>query len=538
MSNIITSTKKKIILEPEKQIITQSQFAMSTLMLKGTPFNFDLHGPFRDIYDWPKKRILLKTARQVGKSTFLSAFALTHSARHKHKRTFYASTSEKQAREFARVKLNEFLHRSPRIRPFLLNDAQGEVNDSVFEKQFSNGSGITVSYMKDDADRTRGYSADLLMLDEVQDMDHTQMPVVEEILSASMTPMRFYTGTPKTMDNHIEHKWNQSTKHEVFFKCKSCNKFNSIGYKNIGKKGPVCASCGGYLDITRHVWVPTYDKTGPTPYYLGARLPQPALLLHTSTQEKWEDLIYKYETYDEGKFINEVLGISHSTGKRLLTQDDIVEHSTGEATIVGMPNERIFRMFDMFVMGIDWTGDGVSNVSKNAVVVYGRRAGDPAYKAQVVYKRIFPRQDLMKTIEEIVVVARMFKVRVVGADAGEGALNNAYLAEALGANRVQPFRYGAYDLPARLSKDMRTVYLDKTQAVDDFFMHFKKGQFILPPFETFTEESEHLLAEYEVTTKSGRKIWTHSPSIPDDFLHAMIFGYNAYKMAMGSLKFY
>ncbi len=531
LPKIITSTH-------DEKIITQSQFAMATLELKGKPFNFDQHGPFKDIYDWPKKRILLKTARQVGKSTFLSAFSLTHSARNPHQRTFYASTSEKQAREFARVKLSEILNRSPRIRSILLNSAMGDINDSVFEKQFSNGSGITISYMKDDADRTRGYSADLLMLDEVQDMDHTQMPVVEEILSASLTPLRFYTGTPKTMDNHIEHKWNLSTKHEVFFRCKKCRKFNSIGYKNIGKKGPICTSCGGYLDITSYVWVPTYENTGKEPYYLGARIPQPALILHSGHPEKWEDLLFKYDTYDESKFVNEVLGISHSTGKRFLTQDDIIEQCTGEPVVTGVPSERMFRMFDMFVMGIDWTGDGVDNISKNAIVIYGRRVGDPKQRIQVVYKKIFPRQDFTKTMEEIIGIARMFKITVVGADAGEGALNNATMSTALGAHRVQPFRYGGFDLPARLSKDKRTVYLDKSSAVDDFFMHLKDGEFILPPFETFTEESSHILAEYEVVTKSGRKIWTHSPSVPDDFCHAMIFGYNAYKMAIGRLKFY
>ena len=90
------------------KIITSSQFAQTTLMLKGKPFNFDLHAPFRDVYNWPKERIILKTARQVGKSTFLSAFALTTSARKRHYRTFYASTSERQAKEFARVKLNNY----------------------------------------------------------------------------------------------------------------------------------------------------------------------------------------------------------------------------------------------------------------------------------------------------------------------------------------------------------------------------------------------------------------------------------------------
>jgi len=152
-----------------------------------------------------------------------------------------------------------------------------------------------------------------------------------------------------------------------------------------------------------------------------------------------------------------------------------------------MPTERMFRMYDIFVMGIDWTGDGVSNVSKNAVVIYGRRAGDPKQRLQIVYKKIFPRQDFMKTMEQITIIANVFKVRLIGADAGEGALNNAYLAEKLGANRVQPFRYGSFDLPVRLSQDKRTVYIDKTQAVDDLFI-------VLPPFETFTEEAEHLLA--------------------------------------------
>jgi hypothetical protein len=49
-----------IILPEQKKIISQSQFAMATLMLKGKPFGFGLHGPFKDIYDWPKKEYFLK----------------------------------------------------------------------------------------------------------------------------------------------------------------------------------------------------------------------------------------------------------------------------------------------------------------------------------------------------------------------------------------------------------------------------------------------------------------------------------------------
>ena len=135
-------------------------------------------------------------------------------------------------------------------------------------------------------------------------------------------------------------------------------------------------------------------------------------------------------------------------------------------------------------------------------------------------------------------VANAFRVTVIGADAGEGALNNAYLATHLGSNRIQPFRYGAFTLPARLSEDKRTIFLDKTQTLDDLFMHLKQGQFILPPFETFQEEKKHLMSLFEVVTRAGRRIYSHSPSDSDDFAHAMAFGYNAYKLASGQLKFY
>ena len=519
------------------RIVRPSDFAKASLMLKGKPFSFELHAPFEEVYNWPKDRILLKTARQVGKSTLLASFCLTNSARTSHRRTFYASTSERQAKEFARVKLNELLSRSPSIRKILFNKNAGDINDAVFEKQFSNGSGITISYMKEDADRTRGYSADTLMLDEVQDMDPNELPVVEEILSASLDPSRFYTGTPKTMDNHIEHKWSMSTMHEVFFRCKRCRKFNSIGYHSIGKVGPICTSCGGLLDIANPTIVPTYDKYGKEPYYLGIRIPQPALMLHTSFPAKWKDLLMKYETYDEAKFNNEVLGLSHSTGTRFITKDELISHSTGTPPVDYLTDE-VASKFDLFIMGVDWSGDGVNFVSRNACVVYGRVAGDPKQRLQIVYRKVWPKEDMMKTIREMVRVANSFNVAMVGVDAGEGALNNAYLAEALGANRVQPFRYGGFDFPVRLSQDKRTLYIDKTQGLDDLFMSIRAGKFIFPPEPMMVEEHKHILALFEVTTRAGRRIYSHSPSDPDDFAHAMCFGYNAFKIVTGQLKFY
>lgn len=517
--------------------ITGSEFASIVLKLKGKPFGFNLHKPFEDVYNWDKERFVMKTARQVGKSTFLASETLTKSMSNPYLSTFYASTSKSQSQEFSRTKLSEMLDRSPRVYDRLMNKRYGEVVDSVFQKQFSNGSKITLSYFMSDANRTRGYSADTLMLDEVQDMDQTELPVVEEILSSSLNISRYYTGTPKTMDNHLEHKWSLSTKHEVFFKCTGCRAYNDIGRQNIGKKGPICSRCGKMLDIAHPVVAPTYDPTGDAPYYTGIRIPQPALLLHTSFPKKWDDLLNKFETYEVAKFNNEVLGLSHSLGTRFITEDDLISIGTGSPT-VDRPTQSMMKMFDLFVMGIDWSGDGVNYNSRNAAVIFGRRSGDPSHRLQVVYKKVWPRGDMIQTVKEMVATANAFRCVVVGADAGEGAMANAYLATELGANRVQPFRYGAYALPAKLSEDKRTIYLDKTQALDDMFMTIKKGGFILPQYETMIEEAKHLLALFEVVTKNGRRIYSHSPSDPDDFAHAMTFGYNAYKVAVNRLKFY
>ncbi|MDF1879648.1 phage terminase large subunit family protein, partial [Sulfurimonas sp. SAG-AH-194-C20] len=452
----------------------------------------------------------MKTARQVGKSTFLAAETITKSESTPHHVTFYASTSERQTKEFSNVKLTELLHRSPRMKEALLGDG---ANDSVFNKKFTNGSGVTMSYMKDDADRTRGYSADTLMLDEVQDMCTSEIPVVEEILSASLNPVRYYTGTPKTMDNLIEHKWSQSTMHEVFFKCSGCNSYNDIGRANIGKTGPICSKCGKNLDISHPIVLATRPSTNKDPYYLGIRIPQPALMLHTKFSDKWKDLLIKFETYEEAKFNNEVLGLSHSSGTRFITEDDLISIGTGFPAMA-RPTQELFSMFDLFVMGIDWSGDGQSFLSKNAAVVYGRRAGDPRQRLQVVYKKIFPKGDMIEAVDEMAMIADVFRCVLVGTDAGEGAMANAYLARRLGHERVQPFRYGAFSLPASLAKDKKTIYLDKTQALDDFFMGLKDGTFILPQYETIKEEMAHLLALFEVVSKSGRRVYSHSPAAP------------------------
>ena len=284
------------------------------------------------------------------------------------------------------------------------------------------------------------------------------------------------------------------------------------------------------------VWASTRESGGREPIYVGARVPQPALGLHTMFEEKWKDILIKYDG-DPTTFYNEVLGISHSSGTRTITEDNIIQCCTGPKPRE-FPDENIFRKFGHTFMGIDWSGDGQSLVSKNTIVIIGIRNGDVSLTPRILFSKVYPRQDYMTTINDIVMLANAWKVRLVGADAGEGALNNSFLADKLGANRVQPFRYGSFSYPVSKSKDGQTIYVDKTTAIDDVMKKIIQKGIEFPSYDFFKESATHILAEYEVTTSTGKKIWTNGNVKPDDVLHSIVFGGLALKVFTQSLKFY
>jgi len=142
----------------------------------------------------------------------------------------------------------------------------------------------------------------------------------------------------------------------------------------------------------------------------------------------------------------------------------------------------------------------------------------------------------MITIKDVVRRLNFYRPMKVGVDAGEGALNNSYLADALG-EIIQPFRYGKFDKMIKLSADKLTIYLDKTTVIDDYYKALKGSKFLFPKEQLMIEPTEHLLSEHEHVTKSGYRIWQRGVA-PDDFLHSSVFAYNAYKIAVGAVKFY
>lgn len=66
----------------------------------------------------------------------------------------------------------------------------------------------------------RGIDGDYLLIDEFQDIAGGDLPVLEEALSHSPHRRVFLTGTPKSIDNHLEDAFNRSTANEWRVPCR------------------------------------------------------------------------------------------------------------------------------------------------------------------------------------------------------------------------------------------------------------------------------------------------------------------------------
>ena len=85
--------------------------------------------------------------------------------------------------------------------------------------QFRNGSEVYIRAAYHSADAVRGIDGDFLLIDEFQDIADGDLPVLEETLSHSAHRRVILTGTPKSVDNHLEQMFAQSTAHEWLVPC-------------------------------------------------------------------------------------------------------------------------------------------------------------------------------------------------------------------------------------------------------------------------------------------------------------------------------
>lgn len=540
---------------PEQNLsIRRSEWVTTLLHLDGKPFSLD-HFPFyRQVYDNLYPALLLKTARQVAKSTTLANFLIMEACSTPHWKSFFIAPSQEQTTKFSQTRVGKTIFYSPDIRKRWVSK---ELSSRVFQKMFTNGSELAFSYASDDPDRARGVSADRVAYDEVQDIMYDEViPVINECMANSDFAYETYCGTPKSMENTIEQLWQWSTQTEWVIKCTGCNTYQFFeDDKCLGKHGPICLKCGKYLNVRNGEWVDmrVYPNDYDGKRIKGFHVPQVILPKNVPNsmpsdfknqevaQARWRRIIEKHAVYPISKFKNEVMGVSDAIGTRLLSKEEL-ESMCEEYDIQDYPAHNLL-LTDLraVVAGVDWSGGGTTGASRSVLWIWGITGGgiEHSFKLKTLYFKIYPETNPISggVIDHIVDMCGRFNVQLIFGDAGEGALANSNLRERLGPHRAMQVQYrgvssaggGGNSRPFYWNKIDRFL-AERTTMIDHYFMFIKRRGVIFPNLRCMQIPIRDLLNEYEEVTLQGRKVWRHAPSQPDDCLHAQVFGWMAAKM--------
>jgi hypothetical protein len=496
--------------------LSRKALAESILQLDGDDFSLGDY-PFYDaLYTGEYSRSILMCGRQVGKSVSAAAFTVCEAVAVPHFKTLYISPTQKQTSTFSNTRISKLIQHSPDLRSMM-----GRVlSDNVFLKVLGNGSELIFNYASDDADRVRGISADRVIYDEVQDIDYQSVvPVINECLANSRFGYVSYMGTPKTMENTIQFIWEQSTQSEWCIRCSSCGKRSFYrSSRGITDKGLACLSCGALVDVRDGTWVDMAPKAKTQ----GFHIPQ-VILPQNQAPHRWERITHKLETYPESKFNNEVMGVSDSVGSRLIGVDDLA----------ACCSDSPLPAAGFTCGGVDWSGGGTSGVSRTVAWVF---SNSPGGTFNTVDYKVFPNQNPVSTVDELATFFSRYRVNLVIGDAGEGALANSLLLSKLQCPLYQ-LQYGSQTKPLKWNGIDRYT-ADRTTLIDCFFYDIKKKRIAFLGEPRMSEAFEDFLALYEEVTPAGKKVWRHSPSKPDDCLHAAVFSWVACKVLTHDMTFY
>jgi hypothetical protein len=535
----------------DKPSAAYSEIAEAWIVLDGKDFDLTNWPMHREFYDGRYDRTLLKTSRQVGKSTTLANFEIIEGATIPHFSSMYVSPSKEQTVRYSATRVAKTMRYSPIIKN---NFLKTDLSDRVLHKQFTNGSEMLFTYAMDDADRLRGPSTDRNLFDEVQDILYDPVITIgNETMAQSEYAYETYAGTPKSMENTIQYLWSTSSQTEWVMKCSGCSLHQFVASeRSIGKDGPICLKCGKYLNPFEGFWVDTSPYTASVGYpeeqflkgfhFCQPIMPQnvPLAMSRYGTEreqiarKRWGRILRKLEDTSPYIFRTEVLGVSDSKGMRLITREDLEALCTDDRKMLATPHTSDFQGIVGRYAGVDWSGGGESGNSRTALWIWGLRGADR--KLVTMFYKVYPGEQPLNVIREIAQIIRAYQVELVVGDAGEGHYANDSLRELLGVNKVYQAQYGAYKEALVYGKDRFLV--DRTMFIDSFMMGIKHEEFVFGNVHQMKVAFDDIMNEYEEVTRNGRKVWRHFLSAPDDCLHAAVFGWIAYKVATQNLSVY
>jgi len=524
---------------------------LQLINLKGKPYSLEGFRPFVPMFKAsPSRRTTWKTGRQLGKTTGLSAQALLQASLIPQLQILIVTPFYNQAHELAAHRINPMIADSPFVQSLLADDSK-----KLMEHSFKHGSRILISHILKNPLRVKGISADVLLVDESQDMDEQMMPTVYSCLDASSLGIYQFVGVPTTSSCFLMELWRDSSQAEWAVPCPSCGYWNIPSkdqdlFKMIGPKGPICAKCGSrvYPDSSKACFV--HARPERRLKHAGYHVSQILLPMHYKYEHKWEELLEKQRILPEYQFVNNILGEDFDLGSRPLTLEDIKAACALPPLDYNQAKSRLSG-YEFTALGVDWGGKGLAaGLSRTAIAVIGKPKGKLEF--HLLWGKIFrltvpPEME----IAEIERTFKDFRCGLLAHDMLAGPLYETYLRQQ--TSIPQQFIRGVaheWISPAKaiIRRATSPLYpygyyqLDKTRSILLMIMAIKRKKLLLPAYQSIEELASDLLACELSTSERASDVLLvrRAANESDDFaialnlaLQVVIWKYHAVEAILG-----
>ena len=353
--------------------------------------------------------------------------------------------------------------------------------------KFKNGAELYLRSAFHSADASRGLSADLLLVDEVQDVAAGRLPVLAEVMSHARGGRMILTGTPKLIDNHLESYFNQSTANYWTMICDACSNLVTIDERALGPTSLVCPSCQQPVNPAHGAWVP---RNPMATWGDGFTISHPMV-----PWINYPDVLERQRTYDLVSFRNEVLGLPTTLGEHVVTRAEL-EACCTETPMAAPPcsGGAVSRRHRL---------GGWNGVANGA----GHRHNAPDFTFQVQYMCAFhAREEPNRIVTELARQCREFRVAAVAADGnGIGHVYNRLLFDqfqpALGFYTIF---YAAADQQPTRDGVLHHWTVNRSRSIGIVFSRVKRRQLMFPlkkDMDPFLDEFACETAEYNDHTR-------------------------------------
>lgn len=540
-----------------KKLPTVEPLLPILLNLKGKPFTLDGQFHFGPLFRTRRpKRTVLMVARQIGKSTFIGADTVTLAGMIPHFSTLCIAPFYEQIRRFSTLVVRPFVLESP-MRDLWLGT---NIESSVLQRTFRNGSKIMFSFASIDAGRVRGLSVNRCCVDEVDDVDNALLPIILETMSAdTIWGAEMYGGTPKSTDGTQSALWSESSQAEWWLPCQHCTtdghrtwNIPSMDYHILKMIGPlrddisaespglICYKCEKPLYPRLGHWEHRYPEKRWE--FAGYHVAQPIVPLHYAHVSKWADLLRKQRTRSAAVFANEVLAEPLDAGQRLLTQRDLMaacdlpwENDPDNPSPALMARLSQYRTR---VLAIDWGGGGENGVSYTVFALLGFT---PEGKIEVGWGKMMLGIDHINEAKEAAKWFTYFNCHVCAHDyTGAGTVRETLLKQAgLPVQKDMPIQYvssGSQDLlvPVQPTERHHRAHwrVDKTRSLHYTITAIRTGLLKFFKYDKIDKESPGLvdhfmrLVEHRSALELGGQYYSirSNTAGPDDFAQAVNIG--------------